>query len=460
MAFIPSNDDEQEQMRAALGLAEGEELFDQIPPEVPRAEPQLPEPVSELELLQEVRELAARNQSTQQLACFLGAGAYEHFIPAAVGALTARGEFLTSYTPYQAEASQGNLQASYEFQTTVCELTGMEVANASMYDGASALAEAALMAARVTRKPRLLVGELVHPHYRATIDAYLSGLDIKYDLIPALAGVTDLAAMREMLGDDVAAVLLQSPNFLGFLEPMAEVRPLLGDADSLFVACVNPVSLGVVAPPGEYGADIAVGELQPLGMPLSFGGPYAGFFACRQEMVHQMPGRLVGATQDAQGRRGFVLTLQAREQHIRRAHATSNICSNQNLCALAATIHCALLGTDGLRQVGEANLANAHYLAERLSQIDGCEVVGEAPFFNEFPLRLPADAEAVARILLDEGLLAGLPLGRYFPERADQLLVCATELRSQAEMDRFAELLEKVLHEWSHDLRKEPLRVG
>ena len=445
MTFIPDNEREQREMLSSLGLNSPEELFAQIPAEVPRVQPDLPAAVSEMELMAEIRSLVAANRGPRQLTCFLGAGAYEHFIPAAVGELTARGEFLTSYTPYQAEASQGNLQAMYEFQTTICQLTAMQVANASMYDGASALAEAGLMALRISRGKRLLVGEWVHPHYRAVLDTYLSGLGMQSEVIPAPERVTSPETLAGILSDDVAGVMIQSPNFLGFLEPMAEIGRLLAEHNGLFVACANPLSLALLAPPGEYGCDIAVGELQPLGIPLSFGGPYAGFFACRLEMAHQMPGRLIGATHDAAGRKGYVLTLQAREQHIRREHATSNICSNQNLMALAATIHCAVLGTSGLRQAAEANLANAHYLAQLLSQIDGCEVAGAAPFFNEFPLRLPKEAGQIATALLKEGLLAGLPLGRYFPARANQLLVCATELRTKAEMERFAEAMKKVL---------------
>ncbi len=445
MTFIPNTDADQAEMLSALRLSGPEDLFADIPAEVPRGHPSLPPPVSEMELLAEIKTAAAANRATDRLTCFLGAGAYEHFIPAAVPALLSRGEFLTSYTPYQPEASQGNLQATYEFQTTICELTGMEAANASMYDGASALAEAGLMALRLTRTNRLLVGEWVHPHYRATLDTYLSGLGLKSETLPGSQGITDTESLRAALNEDVAGVLIQSPNFLGFLEPMAEIGRIMADHPGLFVACANPISLGLLAAPGEYGADIAVGDIQPLGIPLSFGGPYGGFFACRSEMVHQMPGRLVGATQDAAGRRGYVLTLQAREQHIRREHATSNICSNQALCALATTIYCALTGPEGLRQVAEANLAHAHYLAQALARLPGCELVGNAPFFNEFPLRLPKDPEEIAERLLEEGILAGLPLGRYFPDRADQMLFCATEMRTKAEMDHLAQALEKVL---------------
>jgi glycine dehydrogenase subunit 1 len=445
MTFIPNTDADKKEMLAALRVSSVEELFVDIPADVPRVDPQLPPAVSEMELQKELTGLGRENFSTRELTCFLGAGAYEHFIPAAVPAIISRGEFLTSYTPYQPEASQGNLQATYEFQTTICELCGMEVANASMYDGASALAEAGLMAVRLTRANRVLVAPGVHPAYRATLDTYLSGIGLKSETLAGNGGVVDPAILAATLDDEVACVIVQTPNFLGFIEPMAEIGKILADHPAIFIASVNPLSLGVLAPPGEYRADIAVGDVQPLGLPLAFGGPYAGFFACRREMVHQMPGRIVGATSDAQGRRGYVLTLQAREQHIRRERATSNICSNQALCALAATVYCSLMGADGLRAVAEANLANAHYLAGKLAALPGCAVAGEAPFFNEFPLHLPKPAEEVAAQLLEEDILAGLPLGKYLPERADQLLICATELRTQAEMDDFAATLGEVL---------------
>lgn len=445
MSFIPNTDADVRAMLEALGITSIDDLFVDIPPDVPRAMPKLPPALSEMELDHEINHLGRTNRSTQQLLCFLGAGAYEHFIPAVIPSLISRGEFLTAYTPYQPEASQGTLQAIYEFQTAICELTGMEVANASMYDGGSAVAEAGLMALRLTRKKRLLVSRGMHPNYRATLDTYLTGLGMTSDVLPERDGVLDPADLHAALTDDVAAVLVQNPNFLGFLEPMHEIGHIMSGHSGLLIAAVNPLSLGILTPPGEYGADIAVGEAQPLGMPLSFGGPYAGFFACRQSMVHQMPGRLVGRTQDATGRQGFVLTLQAREQHIRRERATSNICSNQALCALAATIYCASMGTDGLRQVAETNLANAHYLAERLMRIPGCEVAGKAPFFNEFPLRLPKPPNKVAKQLLDTGYLAGLPLEHSLPERADQLLLCATELRTQEEMDGLATALEGTL---------------
>jgi glycine dehydrogenase subunit 1 len=363
-----------------------------------------------------------------------------------VDALLARNEFYTSYTPYQPEASQGLLQAIYEYQTAVAELTAMEVANASMYDGASAAAEAALMAMRLTRRGEVLVSGALHPHYRQVIETYVAGPGGVVREIPA-PGTTDSDALGRLVSKETAAVVVSNPNFFGSIEDLCALAEVGRSAGARLIVAVNPISLGVLAPPGACEADIVVGEGQPLGLPLSYGGPYLGLFATRAAFVHQMPGRLVGATRDENGQRGYVLTLQAREQHIRRERATSNICSNQALCALAATIYLALLGPDGLRELGERNLQASHYLAARLADIPGCELVNDGPFFNEFVLRVPANPEDLSKRLLSGNapIIGGLPLGRYFPDRADQMLWCATETKTRAELDLTAERVREAL---------------
>ena len=429
-------------MLKSLGLEKMDDLFQSIPASVPQHAPNLPAPCSEAEVLQEALRLSQKNLGTDRYLSFLGAGAYDHYIPSAVGHLIGRSEFYTAYTPYQPELSQGTLQSIYEFQTMICQLTGMEVANASMYDGASALAEAALMAMRITKKHRLLLSPWLHPHYRQVLETYLSGLSVELVEAPSRDYRIDPDAPKSLLTDDTAALLMQSPNFLGFIEDLPALGSLLADHPALLVTAVNPISLGLLISPGESHADIAVGEGQPLGLPLSFGGPYFGFFATRQKYVRQLPGRLVGATHDAQGQTGYVLTLQTREQHIRREKATSNICSNQALCALAATIYLSLLGKEGLREVAERNMANSHYLAEQICEISGFEPLGSAPFFNEFPLRVPVAPEEINRKLLEQGIIGGLVLGRYFPELDDCLLFCATETKSVEDLDHLAEVLE------------------
>ena len=378
---------------------------------------------------------------------FVGGGAYEHFIPAVVDEVAARNEFYTSYTPYQPEISQGTLQTIFEFQTMICELTGMEVANASMYDGASAVAEAALMAFRVNRKGRrVLVPRSLHPFHRTTLETYLYGIDVEIVEIPwTPEGTLSPDALNAELTDDTAAVIVQSPNFLGCLEPTDRIGEILRDHPALYIASVNPISLGMIRPPGEYRADIAVGEGQPLGLPLSFGGPYLGFFASRTTYIRGMPGRIVGETVDGRERRGYVLTLQTREQHIRRERATSNICSNQALCALRATVYLAALGPQGLREVAELNWARSHRAAAALSEVPGVELAFGGPFFNEFVLRVPIPARDAIDRLRPRGIAAGLDLGRFYPDLENALLVCVTETKTDEEIDRLADAWREVL---------------
>ncbi|MBD3265709.1 aminomethyl-transferring glycine dehydrogenase subunit GcvPA, partial [bacterium] len=387
MDYIPHTPNETQDMLQFLGLSEVDELFNMIPESLKNPDIAFPAALTEMQITQHM-ESVSRDNSGTQMASFLGGGAYDHFVPKALEALISRGDFATAYTPYQAEASQGTLQAIYEFQSLMCRLTGLEVANASMYDGASALAEAALMACRVTRKEKVVISSTINPRYRDVAKTYLEGPGIELVEIPAKDGVTDVEWIQANIDDSVAAVFVQHPNYYGILEPMDAIGAAIKEKGSIFGAVVYPHSLGCLKPPASYGADIAVGDLQSLGLALNYGGPYAGFIASIQKFVRQLPGRLVGRTKDEDGKPAYVLTLQTREQHIRRSKATSNICTNQGLCALAATMYLALMGPKGLRQAAELSVANAHELQEQLCHIDGVQPVFDRPFFNEFLLEL------------------------------------------------------------------------
>jgi glycine dehydrogenase subunit 1 len=448
MAYGPHTAEDRAQMLQAIGVASVDELFADIPQSLRSSGLELPPPVSESELTTRLRALAARNRV--DLASFLGAGAYRHFTPAVVDQLLLRGEFYTAYTPYQPEISQGTLQTIYEYQSLMAELTGLDVVSASHYDGATATAEAALMTCRATRRSRVLVSRGVHPHYRETCCTYFGGASLQSDEIPLVidgpaAGTTDLAALERMLADPahpVGGVVVANPSFLGLLEPMAEIGRLAHAAGALFAAVVEPVSLAVLATPGEYGADIAAGDGQPLGIPLSYGGPYLGVLACRDALVRQIPGRLVGMTSDVDGKRAFVMTLRAREQDIRREKAASNICTNQALCALAASIYLGAMGPHGLRDVAALGAARAAELEKALADV-GAPRLHPGPYLNEFAVVVP-DAGAVHARLLGRGILAGLPLARVIPDDpslADALLVCATEVTTPDEIAAFAAAL-------------------
>jgi glycine dehydrogenase subunit 1 len=431
-------------MLDTIGAASIDELFAAIPDDLRPKSFDLPPGLSEFAVRRKLHTMAASNAT--DLVCFVGGGFYDHFIPATVDALSGRAEFYTAYTPYQAEMSQGVLQAMYEYQSAVCRLTGLEVANASLYDGGTALYEAMMMAIRVTRRPKIIIDGCVSPIYRRMMDCYTSNLDIEFDTIPPVQGRTDRDAVRRELDDRTAAVLLQNPNFLGVAEDHTELVAAAHDIGALAVASIYPLSLGLLTSPGEMGFDIATGEGQSLGLPLSFGGPYLGVMACRKKHVRKMPGRIIGAAKDAHGRRGFVMTLQAREQHIRREKATSNICSNQALCAVRAAIYLALLGKEGLRDVAAMCATKARYARERLTAIPGVELFPGAPTFNEFALRLPvANAAEVVSALIERGIAAGFPLGRYYPDLDDCLLVAVTEKRTKEEIGVLAEALEAVL---------------
>ncbi len=448
MVYGPHTPADRERMLAALRIDSIEQLFTDIPPAVRAADLALPGPVSELTLAHELTSLASRNRV--DLVSFLGAGVYRHHIPATVDAVLSRGEFYTAYTPYQPEISQGTLQAIYEFQSLIAELTGLPVVSASHYDGAAATAEAALMTVRATRRDRVLISRAVHRHYIDTARTYFAPGSREIEELPtAPDGTTDLAALEAALaepGRAVAGVIMGQPNAFGLLEPMADAAELAHAAGSLFVAVVEPVSLAVLAPPGDYGADIAVGEGQPLGIAQQFGGPYLGLLAASQPLLRQVPGRLVGRTSDVDGRRGFVMTLRAREQDIRRDKAASNICTNQALCALAATAYLATLGPHGLRDVAAGGVAAATRLETALA-VAGFGRVHQAPYFNEFAVRVP-DASRVHAALLERGVLAGLPLAVWYPddpELTDALLLCATELTTDADIERLVEGLTEVV---------------
>jgi glycine dehydrogenase subunit 1 len=428
--YLVHAQEDRERMLDRLGVRSMEELLTDIPQQLRVEGLELPAGKSELETMRCLRQLADRNHVYSDRLTFRGAGIYRRFIPAAVSAVLSKSEFYTAYTPYQPEASQGTLQAIYEYQTLIAELTGLEVANASLYDGATAVAEAAMMAAVQTSRHRLLVVPYMHPEYLEVLGCYAQGRGFTVDVWRG--GEIDR---------DVAGLAFQQPNFLGLLEDAPELVERAHAAGALAIACVDPISLGILAPPGEYGADIAVGEGQQLGLPPNFGGPHLGFIACRSELTRRLPGRLVGEAHDRQGRRGFVLTLTTREQHIRRAKATSNICTNHSLCALAAAVYLTYLGPDGLRQVAEVSYDRAHYLAERLAQIPGIELAFPGrPFFNEVPVRMDR-AEQRLGGLAGRGILGGMPVGHWYGQQDmwDVVLFCCTEVNDRAAIDDLVE---------------------
>jgi len=446
MPFLPMTESNRQEMLTAIGISEFEELIACIPDEVRLSKDlNLPEALSEYDVTRLLQSLAAKNEHAGDFACFLGGGAYDHFIPAAVGHLTSRSEFYTAYTPYQPEVAQGNLQAIYEYQTMICRLTGMDAANASMYDGASALAESALLIQGQTRRETVLISKSVHPYYRKVVETYCNRAGIDLIEIPFHDGVTDLDVLKEKCLDTTAGLLVQSPNFFGMLEPVDEMVEVVHATGGLVSVSTDPISLGILKPPGESGADVVTGEGQVLGIPLNFGGPYLGVFAVKQPLIRRMPGRLVGVTQDTDGKRGFVLTLQTREQHIRREKATSSICTNQQLCALSATIYMALMGKQGLPRVAELCLQKAHYLAEKLQSLSGVELLFKGSFFKEFALRLPIPAQKVIDRMRSENIFAGIDLGRFDYDIQNSLLIAVTEKRKREEMDHYVSILRDML---------------
>lgn len=441
--YIPHTKADKEEMLKAIGAASFEDLVKQVPSKF--LWPKLNLPGESLDEAQQAARMAELAKKNCRPLSFLGAGAYERYTPAAVKAITSRTEFLTAYTPYQPEASQGTLQAIYEFQSTVSALYAMDCANASMYDGASSFAEAVRAAVRVTGKKKIVYAAGVNPQYMDTLKTYFAhSPEYAYVKVPMKDGAMDHAALPTLL-EGAACLAVQTPNFLGLIEDMNGVADMVKKAGALLVAAADPVSLGILAAPGEYGADFAVGEGQSLGLPLSYGGPYLGLFSCKKEHVRQMPGRITGMTKDKDGKRGFVLTLQAREQHIRRDKAASNICSNEALCALAATVYSALYGPEGLKELAEANAGAAACAAERLSEIKGCSLKFKGPFFNEFVLTVPGKAAALREKALARGVDIGLPLAPLFPELGETLLVCATETKTEADILKLETAIKEAL---------------
>jgi len=444
MAFTPHTGNDIAQMLKVIGVDSIEGLFDEIPAAVRCQKAlDLPAPLSESEILRELKNLAAGNATPETHISFLGGGTYNHFIPAVVDFLTSRGEFATAYTPYQSEISQGTLQAIFEFQTLICQLTGMEVANASMYDGASACAEAALMAARLTRRKKILMSRALHPEYRETVATYCRFLEMALIELPFNEnGVTSLEDLQAHLDGQTAGVILGYPNFFGVIENIGSLAPLVqGQGAKLVVAVQEAASLGILKPPGELGADIVVGDGQSFGIPPAFGGPHVGFFAVRQKDVRSIPGRLAGETIDQEGKRGFVLTLSTREQHIRREKATSNICSNHGLCALMATVYLSLLGKEGLRKVAIHNHSKTEYAKKEIAALNGFSLPFAAPTFNEFVVEAEEPVEQVLDRLEKKGILGGIALRPFHAEMGKRFLVCVTEQNSRGDIDALIEAL-------------------
>ncbi|ETI67339.1 aminomethyl-transferring glycine dehydrogenase subunit GcvPA [Neobacillus vireti] len=435
--YLPMTEEDKRAMLETIGVSSIDELFSDIPEKVRfKGEYNIKAAKSETALMKELFLLADRNADLKRNVSFLGAGVYDHYMPVIVDHVISRSEFYTAYTPYQPEISQGELQAIFEFQTMICELTGMDVANSSMYDGGTALAEAAMLSAGHTKRKTILVSSAVHPEYRDVLKTYAKGQYLEVVEVPVKNGITDVEALKGLVNDDVAAVIVQYPNFFGRIEPLKEVEEITHASKGLFVVNSNPLSLGLLTPPGKFGADIVTGDAQPFGIPTAFGGPHCGYFAVTNKLMRKVPGRLVGQTVDDQGRRGFVLTLQAREQHIRREKATSNICSNQALNALAASVAMTALGKKGVREMAAANLQKAHYAKTAFKEA-GFEIVYDGHSFNEFVVKLNKPVKEVNQKLLQNGIIGGYDLGRDYSELANHMLIAVTEQRTKEEIDIF-----------------------
>ncbi|WP_430488766.1 aminomethyl-transferring glycine dehydrogenase subunit GcvPA [Rossellomorea marisflavi] len=439
--YLPMTDQDQREMLDSIGVDSVDALFEDIPEEVRfKGDYNIKKAKSETELVKELSALAAKNADLRSHASFLGAGVYDHYMPIIVDHVLSRSEFYTAYTPYQPEISQGELQAIFEFQTMICELTGMDVANSSMYDGGTSLAEAAMLSAGQTRRKKVLVSAAVHPESKDVLRSYAKGQYIDVVEVPHKDGVTDLEALENLIGDDVAAVIVQYPNFFGRIEDLQAIEAITHGSKAMFVVSSNPLAFGALTPPGKFGADIVIGDAQPFGIPSAFGGPHCGYFAVSKKLMRKVPGRLVGQTVDEDGVRGFVLTLQAREQHIRRDKATSNICSNQALNALAASVAMTALGKQGVKEMAIQNIQKAHYAKKALKSA-GLELAFEGPSFNEFVVKLKAPVRDLNLHLIQKGMIGGYDLGLTDETLANHMLVAVTELRSKEEIDAFAKEL-------------------
>jgi glycine dehydrogenase subunit 1 len=447
MSYTPHTAEDRRRMFEAIGVERIEDLFEGIPEGFRFPDLDLPEGLSEMEAMRELQVYSEANLDTKHFACFLGAGAYHHFIPSVVDHIIRRNEFYTAYTPYQPEVSQGTLQSIFEYQSMICNLTGMEVSNASHYDGATALAEAVILALnqfRLDRK-KIVLSNRIHPQYREVVRTYMRGVDLKIEGDERLD--EEPHQLADLLDENTALVAVQYPDFLGQIEDFTQLGQKAQDVGALFCVVVNPLALGLLKPPSEFGADIVVGEGQTLGIPLSFGGPYLGIFATREKYVRKMAGRLVGETQDSRGQRGYVLTLTPREQHIRRDKATSNICTNQSLMALASAVYLSLMGKNGLRKVAELCYHKAHYAAEKINDLDGYHVWGQGAFFNEFVVACPRPIAEINELLLDYDILGGYDLGKCSDELQGHMLVAVTEMNSKDEIDNLVMALEEVSYE-------------
>ncbi len=441
MPYYPNTDDDRQNMLESIGVKNFNELIKDIPEEIRlKGDLSIPAAMSELEVVRHLAGLAKKNVDTQAAVSFIGAGAYDHFIPSAIPALLSRSEFYTAYTPYQAEVSQGTLQSIYEYQTMICRLTGMDVSNASLYDAGSGLAEAALMSVAHTGRKKIVAAHPIHPLYLQVVRTYVHGQGFEIVEVPAKEGAADLEALGKAVDENTAAVMVQQPSFLGTLSDVFAVGEIAHAKGALYVVDASPISLGLLAAPGEYGADVVVGEGQSLGISQSFGGPFLGIFAVKEALIRRLPGRLAGVTVDADGKRGFVLTLQTREQQIRREKATSNICTNEGLMMLASTIYMSLMGKQGIREVAEQSGAKAHYLAEQIGKLPGFSLKYRQPFFNEFLVSTPVPVKEIVSAALKKNILAGVDIETLMPGEKG-LLVAVTEKRTRAELDEFVGFL-------------------
>jgi glycine dehydrogenase subunit 1 len=443
MPFIPNTDSDRREMFEKIGVSSFEGLIENIPQNVRlKGDLNLPPQLSEYEVYRLLESYSSKNKSANDNVCFMGGGAYDHYVPAMVTSIIDRPEFRTAYTPYQAEVSQGTLQVMYEFQSMVCTLTGMDVANASLYDGGSAMAEACLMANAQNNKTEFLIAGTINPQYMKVIKTITSGREYTFKVFAGEDGTADLKALEAAISDNTSAVIVQHPNVYGNLEDVFEIERIAHSKKAMYITAIEPISLGILAAPGEYNADIVVGEGQSLGIPLNYGGPYLGLFATKQQFVRKIPGRLSGVTKDVDGNRAFVLTLQTREQQIKREKATSNICTNQGLFMLAATVYMTIMGKQGIKDVAEQSFEKAHYLASRIKELPGFSLLNDKPFYKEFLIKTPVSPATIIEEATKAGILAGIDTAR-FPECKQGLLVAVTEKRTKEEMDNFIDLLKR-----------------